>query len=138
MVKEAVVDSRTRGQLMIEVDNIEGLTITSRSVTDEQEPRTKRLVGNTLKPEIEPPDTAVVNKWSMEARHTLTPITPVSRAPSPAPDVLTEQSPTSLFLGTTIPGFSELVSNRHGDMTEEVRPRVVTLVAVLIAEETDT
>lgn len=65
--KEAVLDPRTRGRLLIENDNCKELTITSMSVTDQQEPINRRLVGNTLKPDLEPPDVAMVTRGSRES-----------------------------------------------------------------------
>ena len=65
--KEAVLDPRTRGRLLIENDNCKELTITSMSVTDQQEPINRRLVGNTLKPDLEPPDVAMVIRGSRES-----------------------------------------------------------------------
>ena len=94
-------------------------------------------MGNILTTEIEPPGMTVVTTGSREARTMLTPSTQVSRAHSPTPDILKEQTTTSLIPGTTIPGFGELVTNSQGDMAEE-RPRVATLVAVMIAEGPDT
>ena len=117
--KEAVLDPKARGQLLIEVDNFKGLTITSRSVTDQQVPINMILVGNTLKPDTEPCDVAVVPRGSREARPTLRQSISILRAHSPATGILTEQSSTTtLFPGTTIPGFDELVTHDRGDETK--------------------
>ena len=52
---------------------------------------------------------------------------------------LTEQSSTTIFFpGTTIPGFDELVASSQVELSEEMRPRVATLVAMKIAEDTNT
>ena len=65
--KEAVLDPRTRGRLLIENDKCKELTIMSMSVTDQQEAINRRLVGNTLKPDLEPPDVAMVTRGSRES-----------------------------------------------------------------------
>ena len=123
VAKKAGEEFRTRGQLMIEVDSIEGLTCSSRRIIDVQGPRSSGLVENTSKPEIEPPDTTVLDKRSREAEHTRAQSTLVTEAHSTAhTNTSTEPSqlaPPSLFPGKTVLGFGELIANRRGDMTED-------------------
>ena len=63
VAKKDTVEIRTRGQLMIEVDSIKGLTFTSRRIVDVPEPRRKSLVDDMPPiPQMVPPAAGVVGK----------------------------------------------------------------------------
>ena len=97
------------------------------------------MVINNPELDAEYTDVAILTRGSRALGQTPTPSTTASKVHSPTTGTVATHFSTTTFLhGPTIPSFDEIGSSNVSGRPEEIQPRVATLVAVMIAEDTDT